>query len=54
MKEAMHRGISMNIVKLAGTGGVFRIVPPLTVSDAEIDQGEEIMSEALQAAIAAK
>jgi 2,2-dialkylglycine decarboxylase (pyruvate) len=32
-------------------GGVFRIAPPLTVSDAEIDQGLEIMSDALQAAI---
>ena len=52
MEEAMHRGLSMNIVKLPGMGGVFRIAPPLTVSDAEIDQGLAIMSEALQAAIA--
>lgn len=52
MEQAMHRGLSMNIVKLPGMGGVFRIAPPLTVSDAEIDQGLEIMSEALQAAIA--
>ncbi|WP_416409360.1 aspartate aminotransferase family protein [Agrobacterium rosae] len=52
MEEAMHRGLSMNIVKLPGMGGVFRIAPPLTVSDAEIDQGLAIMSEALQAAVA--
>jgi 2,2-dialkylglycine decarboxylase (pyruvate) len=54
MEEAAHRGLSMNIVKLPGMGGVFRTAPPLTVSDKEIDQGLEIMSEALQAAIANK
>jgi 2,2-dialkylglycine decarboxylase (pyruvate) len=52
MEEAMLRGLSMNIVKLPGMGGVFRIAPPLTVSDEEIDQGIGIMSDALQAAIA--
>jgi 2,2-dialkylglycine decarboxylase (pyruvate) len=41
----------MNIVKLPGMGGVFRIAPPLTVSNAEIDQGLEILSDALEAAI---
>ena len=33
MEEAMLRGLSMNIVKLPGMGGVFRIAPPLTVSE---------------------
>jgi len=47
MEEAMHRGLSMNIVKLPGMGGVFRIAPPLTVSEVEIDRGLEIMSDAL-------
>ncbi|MCU4178440.1 aspartate aminotransferase family protein [Bosea sp. BH3] len=47
MEEAMRRGLSMNIVKLPGMGGVFRIAPPLTVSDAEIDTGLKIMSEAI-------
>jgi 2,2-dialkylglycine decarboxylase (pyruvate) len=50
MEEAMHRGLSMNIVKLPGMGGVFRIAPPLTVSDAEIDRGLAIMSDAIEAA----
>jgi 2,2-dialkylglycine decarboxylase (pyruvate) len=50
MEEAMRRGLSMNIVKLPGMGGVFRIAPPLTVSEAEIDCGLEIMSDAIQAA----
>lgn len=51
MEEAMQRGLSMNIVKLPGMGGVFRIAPPLTVSDAEIDLGLEIMSDAIDAAL---
>jgi 2,2-dialkylglycine decarboxylase (pyruvate) len=50
MEEAMHRGLSMNIVKLPGMGGVFRIAPPLTVSDVEIDRGLAIMSDAIEAA----
>jgi 2,2-dialkylglycine decarboxylase (pyruvate) len=49
MEEAMHRGLSMNIVKLPGMGGVFRIAPPLTVSDVEIDRGLAIMSDAIEA-----
>ncbi|WP_319530482.1 aspartate aminotransferase family protein [uncultured Cohaesibacter sp.] len=50
MDGAMQRGLSMNIVKLPAMGGVFRIAPPLTVSDAEIDLGLEIMSDAIKAA----
>ncbi|AOO81748.1 aspartate aminotransferase family protein [Bosea vaviloviae] len=52
MEEAMRQGLSMNIVKLPGMGGVFRIAPPLTVSDAEIDRGLAIMSDAIDSAIA--
>jgi 2,2-dialkylglycine decarboxylase (pyruvate) len=51
MEAAMRRGLSMNIVKLPGMGGVFRIAPPLTVSVAEIDRGLEIMSDALDAVV---
>lgn len=52
MDAAMQRGLSMNIVKLPGMGGVFRIAPPLTISDAEIDQGISILSDAITAAVA--
>ncbi|MDR6871100.1 2,2-dialkylglycine decarboxylase (pyruvate) [Bosea sp. BE125] len=52
MEEAMRQGLSMNIVKLPGMGGVFRIAPPLTVSEAEIDRGLAIMSDAIETAIA--
>jgi 2,2-dialkylglycine decarboxylase (pyruvate) len=51
MDEAMRRGLSMNIVKLPGMGGVFRIAPALTVSDAEIDRGLDIMSDAVETAL---
>ena len=37
----------MNIVQLPGMGGVFRIAPPLTVSDAEIDLGLELLEKAI-------
>lgn len=48
--EAMRRGLSMNIVRLPGMGGVFRIAPPLTVCDDEIDRALEILSDSLAAA----
>ncbi|AZO79270.1 MULTISPECIES: aspartate aminotransferase family protein [unclassified Bosea (in: a-proteobacteria)] len=54
MEEAMRRGLSMNIVKLPGMGGVFRIAPPLTVSEAEIDHGLAIMSDAIETAARAQ
>ena len=54
MEETMRRGLSMNIVKLPSMGGVFRIAPPLTVSEAEIDRGLEIMSGAIEAAAAVR
>jgi len=38
----------MNIVQLPAMGGVFRIAPPLTVSDAEIDLGLGLMKEAIE------
>jgi 2,2-dialkylglycine decarboxylase (pyruvate) len=37
----------MNIVQLPGMGGVFRIAPPLTVRDAEIDLGVELLGRAI-------
>lgn len=51
MDAAMRRGLSMNIVKLPGMGGVFRIAPPLTVSEAEIDRGVAILADAIRDAL---
>ncbi|WP_316857947.1 aspartate aminotransferase family protein [uncultured Cohaesibacter sp.] len=50
MEEAMQRGLSMNVVKLRGMGGVFRIAPPLTVSTEEIDRALNIISDSMAAA----
>lgn len=48
--ECLARGLHMNIVQLPGMGGVFRIAPPLTVTDEELDRGLQILDEALDAA----
>ncbi len=48
--ECLDRGLHMNIVQLPGMGGVFRMAPPLTVSDGELDLGLEILDVALAAA----
>jgi 2,2-dialkylglycine decarboxylase (pyruvate) len=37
----------MNIVQLPGMGGTFRIAPPLTATDTEIDHGVELLDAAL-------
>ena len=44
----MKLGLSMNIVQLPGMGGVFRIAPPLTVSDEEIDLGLDLLKRAIE------
>jgi 2,2-dialkylglycine decarboxylase (pyruvate) len=45
--ECLALGLHMNIVQLPGMGGVFRMAPPLTVSDDEIDLGLELLDKAL-------
>jgi 2,2-dialkylglycine decarboxylase (pyruvate) len=40
-------GLHMNIVQLPGMGGTFRIAPPLTISDADVDRGLDILDTAL-------
>lgn len=46
--RCLELGLSMNIVQMPNMGGVFRIAPPLTISDAEIDQGVQILDEAIR------
>ncbi len=50
-RRCMELGLSMNIVQLPGMGGVFRIAPPLTVSDDEIDLGVDILGRAIAACV---
>ena len=47
----LARGLHMNIVQLPGMGGIFRIAPPLTVTDGELDAGLGILDEALAAVL---
>ncbi len=47
-ERCLELGLSMNIVRIKGMGGVFRIAPPLTVSRAEIDLGIAILDQAIR------
>jgi 2,2-dialkylglycine decarboxylase (pyruvate) len=47
-RECMNLGLSMNIVQLPGMGGVFRIAPPLTVREEEIDLGLTLLGQAIE------
>jgi 2,2-dialkylglycine decarboxylase (pyruvate) len=47
-RRCFELGLHMNIVQLPRMGGVFRIAPPLTITEGEIDLGLEILDEALR------
>ncbi|HET8583762.1 MAG TPA: aspartate aminotransferase family protein, partial [Jatrophihabitans sp.] len=49
-ERCLQLGLHMNIVQLPGMGGVFRIAPPLTAAEDEIDLGLSILDEALTGA----
>ena len=44
---ALELGLSSNIVRAGASQGVMRIAPPLTVSEAEIDLGLELLGQAV-------
>ncbi|PTR35384.1 2,2-dialkylglycine decarboxylase (pyruvate) [Luteibacter sp. OK325] len=46
-RQCMSLGLSMNIVQLPGMGSVFRIAPPLNVSEDEIDLALDILDRAI-------
>lgn len=47
-QKCMERGLSMNIRRRPERGSVWRIAPPLTVSQAEIDRAIDILDGALR------
>jgi 2,2-dialkylglycine decarboxylase (pyruvate) len=49
-RRCMELGLSMNIVSVGGMAAVWRVAPPLTVTEAEIDRGLEILDEAMRSA----
>jgi 2,2-dialkylglycine decarboxylase (pyruvate) len=50
---ALDFGLSANIVRAGNSGGTMRIAPPLTVTDAEVDLGIELLEKAIISATAA-
>lgn len=44
---ALELGLSANIVRAGASQGVMRIAPPLTVSEAEVDLGVELLGQAV-------
>ena len=46
-RRCFELGLSMNITALRGMGGVLRIAPPLTITDAELDLGITILDQAI-------
>jgi 2,2-dialkylglycine decarboxylase (pyruvate) len=46
-RRCFELGLSMNITALPGMGGVFRIAPPLTITDDELDLGVTILDQAI-------
>ncbi|WP_062202301.1 aspartate aminotransferase family protein [Demequina salsinemoris] len=47
-EASLRRGLHMNIGQLKGMGGVFRIAPPLTVTDDELHRGIDILADAMR------
>jgi 2,2-dialkylglycine decarboxylase (pyruvate) len=45
---ALELGLSANIVRAGASGGVMRIAPPLTVTEAEVDLGVALLGEAIE------
>lgn len=51
--ECLRRGLSMNIVRAGGGANCFRMAPPLTIAEDEIDVAVEIIDTSLRAALGA-
>jgi len=50
-EECLRRGLSMNIVRAGSSANCFRMAPPLTISEEEIDLGIEILDASLRAVL---
>ncbi len=48
---ALELGLSANIVRAGASQGVMQIAPPLTMSEAEVDLGLELLGEAVRRAV---
>jgi len=43
----LRRGLHLNIVQLPGMGGIFRMAPPLTIDEHDLELGLKILDEAI-------
>lgn len=43
----LDKGLHLNIVQLPGMGGIFRIAPPLTISEDDLHRGLDILDESI-------
>ena len=50
--ECLRRGLSMNIVRAGSSANCFRMAPPLTITEAEVDLAVEILDDSLTAVLA--
>ena len=46
-EACLRRGLHLNIVQLPGMGGIFRMAPPLTVDEHDLELGLKILDEAI-------
>jgi 2,2-dialkylglycine decarboxylase (pyruvate) len=52
--ECLRRGLSMNVVRAGSSANCFRIAPPLSISEDELDAGVEILDASLTAVLASR
>jgi 2,2-dialkylglycine decarboxylase (pyruvate) len=52
--ECLRRGLSMNIVRAGSSANCFRIAPPLSITEHEIDLAVEILDASLAAVLATR
>ncbi len=52
--ECLRRGLSMNIVRAGSSANCFRMAPPLSIAEGEIDTAVEILDESLVAVLASR
>jgi 2,2-dialkylglycine decarboxylase (pyruvate) len=46
-QACLELGLHLNIVQLPGMGGIFRIAPPLTITEDELHAGVDILETAI-------
>lgn len=52
--ECLERGLHLNIVQLPGMGGIFRIAPPLTISEDDLHKGLDILEDSIRTVAASR